>query len=1029
LPMRAHDGREIPVEVESFEGSKLVDGLRLARVPAEDTLRAIEALNARPDVEFAEPDYIWRKTQLPNDPRFGELYGLRNTGQDFGNPDDDIDADEAWDVTTGSSNTVVAVIDGGVDINHEDLRDNIWTNPGEVANNGLDDDGNGFIDDVNGWDFHHNDKSVFDNENGDDHGTHVAGTIGATGNNGTGVTGVNWHVRIMSLKVLGPSGGSTSNIISGYNYVRMMRQQEGINVRVTNNSYGGGGFSQSAFVAIQELNNAGILFVASAGNEASDNFKRAHFPSDFKLPNIISVASTNRTDDLSSFSNFGERIVPMAAPGSQILSTTPNNTYSIFSGTSMATPHVTGAAALVLSVNPNISLQNLRGVLVYSGDMETVLLDKTTSGRRLNARAAVNSATENGGVADTTAPENPRNLQVTLVNGRQVTLQWTAPGDDGASGTITDYDFTFLQFGGGRLILPVILLPAQPGITQTATVTVPYLNQNGTIELRAYDNAGNFGASTVSFFIGQNEQTDPYITALNTGPEVLSTGGTPIGLIGDDKYHENFLLPFGFSFYGQARGGVTISTNGALYFSPPLKRDNGDADDLPSSVPSLQGQIMIAGLWDDLRTDRRAGDDVFVIQDSSHVIFRWQAVTFGDGTPASERPVNFEIELRIDGTIIFRYGAGQAAPINTDLFSVVGISAGEPDPYIISSHTAGTIPLALTNANVVTFTRRQPPATSFQFSHSLYSMVEHDRTVGIMVTRTGDTSTLQVVNLRAQGDPPSLFGLGQVIFFPGDTFKIAVLETGNDEVVEANENFILRLEQFSAGTTLGAQSTATLNIIDDDTFPANSVAFTGAALQTVNENAGKIDLTVVRSPLPGGDLSQDAFVSYRTFPSTALETKDYSFAGGTLHFLPGETTKTITIFITNDIFDEPNEGFDVELSNPIRTKVLVLANTLVRVEIQDEDPAGLTANPSDNSTFFVTQHYVDFLNRLPDSGGLDFWRTEIEQCGTDAQCREIKRINVSAAFYLAIEFQESGFLVYRTYKTAFGNMPGAPPAP
>ncbi len=190
---------EIAVQLEPLNtATDFVPGLRLARVPTEERDQAIAALRSRPDVVYAEPNYIWQlNSTTPNDPRFSEQWGLSSAPAP-GSPDScDINADKAWDITTGEASVVIAVIDGGVDVNHQDLTENIYRNPGEIAGNGVDDDGNGFIDDVEGWDFHHNDNRVFDDQPGDDHATHVAGIIGARGNNALGVTGVCWRVSLI----------------------------------------------------------------------------------------------------------------------------------------------------------------------------------------------------------------------------------------------------------------------------------------------------------------------------------------------------------------------------------------------------------------------------------------------------------------------------------------------------------------------------------------------------------------------------------------------------------------------------------------------------------------------------------------------------------------------------------------------------------------------------------------------------------------------------------------------------------------
>jgi subtilisin family serine protease len=342
---------------------------------------AIATLEASGRILYAEPNYTvttadFQTQAVPNDPSFGQLYGLNNTGQTGGTADADIDAPEAWDIGTGSSSVVVGVIDTGVDYTHPDLNDNIWTNPGEIAGNGIDDDGNGYVDDIHGYDFVNNDGDPMD-DNG--HGTHVSGTIGAEGNNNLGVVGVNHDVSIMGLKFLSAGGsGSTMDAIRAVEYATMM------GVKVTNNSWGGGGFSQALYDAIAAAGAAGSLFIAAAGNAASNNDAIPSYPASYNLDNIIAVASTDHNDLLSSFSSYGATTVDLAAPGSAILSTLPGGGYGFLSGTSMATPHVAGAVALLKALNPDLSAAELKNLILSTVDPLANLNGVVLTGGRLN---------------------------------------------------------------------------------------------------------------------------------------------------------------------------------------------------------------------------------------------------------------------------------------------------------------------------------------------------------------------------------------------------------------------------------------------------------------------------------------------------------------------------------------------------------------------------------------------------------------------------------------------------------------------
>ena len=370
--------------------------------PGVSVREAIDRLESSPDVQYAEPNLIRRATLAPNDTRFPLEWGLDNTGQAVngvsGTADADIDAPEAWDLTTGDPSVTVGIVDSGIDSSHPDLSPNIWTNPGETAANSTDDDGNGLVDDVHGWDWVGGDATAND-ANG--HGTHVSGTVGARGNDASGVAGVAWNVKLAPLRVLDANGsGNVANLIKAYNYAR----QKGI--RIVNASLGSGGASQPEEDALAAASNT--LFVVAAGNGDVNNVGldndvtgQETYPCNYDLPNVICVAATDSNDALTTFSNYGTTSVDLAAPGQDVLSTwaaskcgaiTPP-CCAYLDGTSMATPHVSGAAALVWSHDPGATVAQLRAALLGSVDVKPSLVGKLVTGGRLNAFKAV------GGVA------------------------------------------------------------------------------------------------------------------------------------------------------------------------------------------------------------------------------------------------------------------------------------------------------------------------------------------------------------------------------------------------------------------------------------------------------------------------------------------------------------------------------------------------------------------------------------------------------------------------------------------------------
>ena len=466
---------------------KSIDSLNLKVVRPDQQdpaafVQLINDLNNQPQVDYAEPDYDVQALYLPNDARFEEQWALNNEGQTGGDFNSDINAPEAWERFREASSAIVAVIDTGVDYGHQDLNANIWTNPGEIANNGLDDDNNGYVDDIHGYDFINTDADPMDDHA---HGTHVAGIIGAKGNNGQGISGTAHTAQIMALKFLSASGsGSTSNAISSIVYA----VDNG--AKVLNNSWGGGAYSEALFDAIAYANEQDVLFLAAAGNASRNSDDAPSYPANYDLPNIISVASTDHNDQLSYFSNYGMS-VDIAAPGRDILSTVPSNGYDTFSGTSMATPFVAGAAILMRSHFPQLSALETKEILLTSVDELPHLNEMVSSGGRMNLNKALAEAAhsqyvfisdgESGEIAagesatirvsidatnklaglyentitittnapeheeipvalsitvefDEAAPATVSDLQVTAIDASSALLQWTTPGDDGMTG-------------------------------------------------------------------------------------------------------------------------------------------------------------------------------------------------------------------------------------------------------------------------------------------------------------------------------------------------------------------------------------------------------------------------------------------------------------------------------------------------------------------------------------------------------------------------------------------------------------------
>jgi subtilisin family serine protease len=363
-----------------------------------NTRALLNMLSKLAGVASVGPNFVYRTTLTPNDTRFSQMWGLNNTGQTVGGqvgiPGADISAVQAWDVSTGSTSVVVGVIDTGVDYNHPDLAANIWSAPASFSVTV----GGRTITcaaGTHGYNAVTNTCNPLDDNN---HGTHTSGTIGARGNNATGVVGVNWTTRIMALKFLNASGsGNTADAIECINFAIQAKQRFGAsaNVRILSNSWGGGGFSQALLDAINSANSNNMLFVAAAGNANSNNDTTPNYPSNYNAPNVLAVAATDNRDARSSFSNFGATTVDLGAPGTNIISTVRNGGFAVFSGTSMATPHVSGAAALVLSRCSSLTTAQLKANLMNNVDPVSSLAGRTVTGGRLNVDRAIRACSGN----------------------------------------------------------------------------------------------------------------------------------------------------------------------------------------------------------------------------------------------------------------------------------------------------------------------------------------------------------------------------------------------------------------------------------------------------------------------------------------------------------------------------------------------------------------------------------------------------------------------------------------------------------
>ena len=802
--------------------------------------------------KYIEPDYIVTKAvTIPNDPGFGQLWGLNNTGQNGGTPDADIDAPEAWDIQTGNPNLVIGVIDTGVDYNHPDLVGNIWTNPGEIAGDGIDNDNNGYIDDIRGWDFAYNDNNPSDV---DGHGTHVSGTIAGKGNNGVGVTGVAWNAKIMPLKFLNDSGsGSTSNAILAINYATAK------GVKLTNNSWGGGGYSQALYDAINAAGQQGALFIAAAGNDSNNTDITPAYPASYNLANIISVASTTRTDSLSYFSNYGLTSVDLGAPGSDIYSTLPNNSYGTYSGTSMASPHVAGAAALVWSQNPTWTAQQVKNTLMNTGDPIAALAGKTVSGKRLNVFNALAAA----------------NLPSVTVSVSPATVQ-----EDGATNLVYTFTRTNLNlsspltvnFGASGIAnaAPVGSDPADYSVITNSSVTFNPTTKLGTVTFAANATTATVAVDPIADTVQENNES--VILTVNSGTGYI--GDAPNTATGTIISEEGFTTYFSDDFANNTKGW-TLGTEwqiGAAKTSTGQNFGNPDpgTDNTPTADNGVAGVVIGGNASTALHDFYYLTSPVINTSTANKLFFEFARWLNTDYTPYMQNkveifngsswvnllpsnfndspgvqdsawaPQQFDISAYKSASTQIRFG------FNVGSAGVFTVSSWNVDDVKIYGDGGSTLP-------VITVA-----ATDADAAETLLGTTPNPGQYTL--TRTGDVTGSLTVNVGLTGTATNGTDYttipNTVTFAAGSSTALVNLNVTDDTLVEAAETAILTVTS-GTGYTVGTAASATVNIADNepgfttyfsDDFANNTKGWTlgtewqiGAAKTSTGQNFGNPD--------------------------------------------------------------------------------------------------------------------------------------------------------------------------------------------
>ena len=989
-------------EILSAERLNMGDGaMELIKLPSGmSNQKALDWFSRQPGVVFAEPNYHVTASAVSNDTYYtnGQLWGMEGsdsptsvgpagTTNVYG-----INAEAAWnDGQTGSKSIFVGIVDTGVQITHPDLVDNIWTNPYDAVD-GIDNDGNGFVDDIHGCDFVNNDNSVYDSVN-DDHGTHVAGTIGGKGGNGAGVAGVNWNVTMISTKFLGTNGGTTADAVRAIDYITDLKTRHGMDVVATNNSWGGGGYSAALHSAIIRAAKADILTIIAAGNDASNNDSVASYPSNTSTlvgtttttaasyEGVIAVASLDSSGAMSSFSNYGKTTVDIAAPGAGIMSSVPSNTYASYSGTSMATPHVTGSVALLASKYPNATASQLRTAILATATPTTSVTGKVLTDGRLNVQAALNysgfnttstppslsianvsKAEGNSGTSNMVFTVNLSQAAAADVTVSYATSDITATaGTDyvAASGTVTipagstTGTFNVVVNGDSTVetdeTLRVTLSGASSNATigtstATGTITNDDVAPLPTLSIANVSKAeGNSGTSNLVFTVTLSQAASAAVTVNYATSDVTATAGTDYVATSG-----TVTIPAGSTtgtFNVVVNGDSTVETDETLRVtltSPSSNATiatstatgtitNDDVATLPSlsvaNVSKAEGNSGTSNLVFTVTLSQAAAAPVTVNYATSNLTATAgtdYVATSGTVTiPAGSTTGTFNVVVNGDTTV------------ESDETLRVTLSGASSNATIATATATGTI----TNDDVA------PPVVPSLSIANVSKTEGNSGTSNLVFTVTLSQAAASAVTVNyatsdvsATAGTDYVAGSGTVTIPAGSTKGTFNVVVNGDTTVETDETLTVTLSGASSNATI-ATATATGTITNDDVAPPTAtptLSIANATLVEGNSGTSNMVFTVTLSQATTSSVKFD----YYTSGITATPGEDYVPLNTSLTIPAGSVSATFSVTVNGDTKFESDETFAVYLANPGRNAKIAVDRAVGT--ITNDDLPGVT---------------------------------------------------------------------------------------